>query len=104
MLIDRWSKPLLRPGRFIDQAPNSTKDLRAASGLLLEPKRTQAEAPGNQKPAGYGVFFVTSLWLGFSRGAVAANGEAVGETFFLFAFGFFFSRLLLFWPFATVSS
>jgi hypothetical protein len=104
MLIDRWSKPLLRPGRFIDQAPKTTKDLRAASGLLLEPKRTQAEAPGNQRPAGYGVFFVTSLWLGFPRGAVAANGEAVGETFFLFAFGFFFSRLLLFWPFATVSS
>jgi hypothetical protein len=104
MLIDRWSKPLLRPGRFIDQAPKATKYLRAASGLLLEPKRTQAEAPGNQRPAGYGVFFVTSLWLGFSRGAVAANGEAVGETLFLFAFGFFFSRLLLFWPFATASS
>jgi hypothetical protein len=52
----------------------------------------------------HGVFFGTSLWLGFPRGAVEANGEAVGATFFLFAFGFFFSRLLLFCPFATPSS
>jgi hypothetical protein len=34
------------------------------------------------------------------------NGEAAGASFFLFlsAFGFFFSRLLLIWPFAILSS
>jgi hypothetical protein len=51
-------------------------------------------------------FFGTALWLGLPGRAVEANGEAVGTTFVLFvlfAFGFFFSRLLLFWPFATVS-
>jgi hypothetical protein len=51
----------------------------------------------------HGVFFGTSLLLGFP-GAVEAKGEAEGAAFFLFAFGFFFSRLLLIWPFATVSS
>lgn len=37
---------------------------------------------------------------------VGANGEAAGTLFFLFfsAFGFFFSRLLLNCPFATLSS
>jgi hypothetical protein len=65
---------------------------------------TEQVAPATKWPARHGVFFGTSLWLGFSRGAVEANGEAVGATFFLTAFGFFFSRLLLFWPLATVSS
>jgi len=34
------------------------------------------------------------------------NGDAAGASFFLFlsAFGFFFSRLLLIWPFAISSS
>ena len=69
------------------------------------PKADTSElAPAIKWPARHGVFFGTSLWLGFPRGAVEANGEAVGETSFLTAFGFFFSRLLLFWPFATVSS
>jgi hypothetical protein len=49
------------------------------------------------------VFFGTSLLLSFP-GAAEAKGEAVGAAFFLFAFGFFFSRLLLCCPFATVSS
>jgi hypothetical protein len=33
----------------------------------------------------------------------SANGDAAGALFFLFlsAFGFFFSRLLRIWPFAT---
>jgi len=36
----------------------------------------------------------------------SVNGEAAGALFFLFfsALGFFFSRLLLNWPFATLSS
>jgi hypothetical protein len=36
----------------------------------------------------------------------SVNGETAGALFFLFfsAFGFFFSRLLLIWPFATLSS
>jgi hypothetical protein len=61
------------------------------------------------KPVHHLVFFGTALWLGLPGRAVEANGEAVGTTFVLFvlfvlfAFGFFFSRLLLFWPFATVS-
>lgn len=55
-------------------------------------------------PARHRVFFGTALWVGFPGRAVEANGEAVGTTVFLFAFGFFFSRLRLFWPFATVSS
>ena len=35
-----------------------------------------------------------------------SNGDGTGALFFLFfsAFGFFFSRLLLNWPFATLSS
>jgi hypothetical protein len=40
-------------------------------------------------------------WIPGKRGA--ANGDAAGADFTLFlsAFGFFFSRLLLNWPFAT---
>jgi len=35
-----------------------------------------------------------------------SNADATGALFFLFfsAFGFFFSRLLLNWPFATLAS
>ena len=89
------------PDSAMNAAPAYAK--RCPSARASWPKADTSEAPGNQRPAGHGVFFGTSLWLGFPRGAVG-NGEAVGETFFLFAFGFFFSRLLLFWPFATASS
>jgi hypothetical protein len=40
---------------------------------------------------------------GWTAGERGANGDAAGAalTLFLSAFGFFFSRLLLSWPFAT---
>jgi hypothetical protein len=92
---------LTRRGLMSGSGPLS--DINAWSSAC--PKADTSElAPAIKWPARHGVFFGTSLWLGFPRGAVEANGEAVGETFFLTAFGFFFSRLLLFWPFATVSS
>jgi hypothetical protein len=42
----------------------------------------------------------------FPVSRTGVNGEGAAASFFLFlsAFGFFFSRLLLIWPFATVSS
>jgi hypothetical protein len=41
---------------------------------------------------------------GIPFGAVEVKGEAAGAGFFLFAFGFFFSLLLLIWPFAMLPS
>jgi hypothetical protein len=91
--------------------PKRTSDLRPErwSRYALgrgPPRRVGgiAEKSGRQSNGRrYEVFFGKSLLLGFP-GADEAKGEAVAAAFFLFAFGFFFSRLLLFWPFATVSS
>jgi len=51
-----------------------------------------------------GLFFGTPPWPGFPQAPVDAVEGAVDATFFLSAFGFFFSRLLLCWPFAMSSS
>jgi hypothetical protein len=54
----------------------------------------------------YENFLPTPPWTVFPVSRAELNGEASGALFFLFlsAFGFFFSRLLLNWPFAILSS
>ncbi len=89
--------------------------------ILTRPRYTlrrndiQTRAKRLLRPCGYGLFSAGSSGLSYESFLPElsfpiirrrSNANATGALFFLFfsAFGFFFSRLLLNWPFATLSS